>query len=79
MPVSALYHCEAFAVIRRQEQEIRESQELSEAYRGGKKKKGKTLSWPLECKRSQHVVRRYKQVKSLTKAIAWAACMIVSQ
>lgn len=78
MPVSALYHCEAFAVIRRQEQEIRESQELSEAYGGGGKK-GKTLSWPLECKRSQHVVRRYKQVKSLTKAIAWAACMIVSQ
>lgn len=35
MPVSALYHCEAFAVIRRQEQEIRESQELSEAYGGG--------------------------------------------
>lgn len=45
----------------------------------GEKKKGKTLSRPLEYERSQHVVERYKQVKYLTKAVAWAACMIVSQ
>lgn len=80
MLVSAVYRYAGYVVIRRKEQEIRGNQELSEAHRKRKKKKqGKTLSRPLEYERSQHVVERHKQGKSLTKATAWAAPMIVSQ
>jgi len=52
-----------YVVIRRKEKEIRERQELSEAHRKKKYKKGKRPSRPLEYKRSQHVGKRQASKK----------------